>query len=411
MEVAALDVAAKKKGIQIMGTGDFTHPDWFTELKKILVPAQEQGLFVAKDDSKGTRFMLTAEISSIYSKGGKVRKVHNLIFAPSFEIVEQINTQLSWVGNLRSDGRPILGLDSKELVKIVANISPEAYVIPAHAWTPWFSVFGSMSGFDSLEECFEEYTDKIIAIETGLSSDPAMNWRLSKLDDVALMSNSDSHSLPKIGREANVFEGEEVSYDLIFEAVKNASPKKLLEHDKGQDKLKFDFTIEFFPEEGKYHYDGHRAHKVVYSPEETKKRNKICHVCGRPVTVGVMNRVDELADRLEGYRPEKFIPYKSLVPLEEITAEVLEQNTGTKAVLTEYENLIEKIGSEFKVLLDAEFEEIKSVSSLAMAEAIKRVREGKLKVEPGYDGEFGKIKIFGEEEKKELDSSEQKSLF
>jgi len=413
MEVVALDGAAKKKGIFVMGTGDFTHPDWFGELKKKLIPAPEKGLFLAKDNSQGTRFMLTAEISSIYSKGGRVRKVHNLIFAPSFEIVEQINTQLSWVGNLRSDGRPILGLDSKELVKIVANISPEAYVIPAHAWTPWFSIFGSMSGFDSLEECFEEYTDKIIAVETGLSSDPAMNWRLSQLDKVALISNSDSHSLPKIGREANVFEGEEISYDLIFDAIRRASQNALRSQKaEGENqKLKLDFTIEFFPEEGKYHYDGHRAHKIVYSPKETKERNKICHVCGKNVTVGVMNRVDELADRPEGYKPEKFIPYKSLVPLEEIVAEAVGQRTRTKAVLAHYENLIKNLNSEFEILLDTGIADIEKAGTPEIAEGVKRVRAGKIKIEPGYDGEYGKISIFNEAEKKDLKNSKQKSLF
>jgi uncharacterized protein (TIGR00375 family) len=413
MEVVALDGAAKKKGIFVMGTGDFTHPDWFGELKKKLVPAPEKGLFLAAENSQGTRFMLTAEISSIYSKGGKVRRVHNLIFAPSFEVVEQINTQLSWVGNLRSDGRPILGLDSKELMKIVLNISQQAYVIPAHIWTPWFSVFGSMSGFDSLEECFEEYADKIIAVETGLSSDPAMNWRLSQLDKVALISNSDSHSLPKIGREANAFEGEEISYDLIFDAIKQASPNVLNSKDPGSadEKLKLDFTIEFFPEEGKYHYDGHRAHKVIYSPKETKEKNKICHVCGKAVTVGVMSRVEELADRPEGYKPEKFIPYKSLVPLEEIIAEALGQRPRTKAVIRHYESLVTKLNSEFEILLDAEIDDIEKAGTPEIAEGVKRVRAGKLKIEPGYDGEYGKISIFDEGEKSKLKDSKQKSLF
>lgn len=412
MELRSLDAAAKKKGIAIMGTGDFTHPDWFVELKKFLVPAPEEGLFLVKDSPHGTRFMLTAEISNIYSKNGRVRKVHNLIFAPSLDVVEKINTQLSWVGNLRSDGRPILGLDSKEVVKIAMKASEEAYVIPAHAWTPWFSVFGSMSGFDTLEECFEEFTDRIIAIETGLSSDPAMNWRVSKLDNVALISNSDSHSLHRIGREANVFEGGAISYPLIFDAIRNASPARLSSGDTVGDAVKLASTLEFFPEEGKYHFDGHRAHNVVYHPAETVQRGGVCGECGKPVTVGVASRVEKLADRPEGYRPAKHIPFKSLVPLEETIAEALDVGVATKKVTEAYETLVGRVGSEFKILLDAEIEEIAQVSgSPVIAEAVRRVREGKLRIEPGYDGEYGKLQIFTDEERKEISTTKQKPLF
>ena len=406
MVLEELHLGAIKKGIAVMGTGDFTHPQWFSELEKKLVPASETGLFVLKTEEKNpkaTRFMLTAEISSIYSKGGRVRKVHNLVFAPSFEVVRQINTQLGWIGNLKSDGRPILGLDSKELLKIVSTISEEAYVIPAHAWTPWFSVFGSQSGFDSLEECFEELTPKIFAIETGLSSDPGMNWRLSGLDKVALISNSDSHSLPKLGREANAFEGSELSYRAIFQAIKNASPKALSEKRDSSAKLKLAFTIEFFPEEGKYHYDGHRLHQVVYSPEETRVQKGLCRSCGRPVTIGVMNRVASLADRPVGYKPPQYIPFKNLVPLEEIVAEARGQRVRTKAVLESYEKFIQAFGSEFAVLLDAEIADLAALDA-QVALGVKKVRAGEIKIEPGYDGEYGKIKIFE-------DLQKQKALF
>ena len=408
MVLEMLNLWARKKGIAVMGTGDFTHPQWFLELKEKLVPA-EPGLFVLRRGSgqaaeeDETRFMLTAEISSIYSKGGRVRKVHNLLFAPSLEVVRQINTQLGWIGNLKSDGRPILGLDSKELLKIVSTISEEAYVIPAHAWTPWFSVFGSQSGFDSLTECFEELAPKIFAVETGLSSDPGMNWRLSELDKVALISNSDSHSLPKLGREANVFEGSELSYRAIFQAIKNASAKALSEKRESVAKLKLDFTIEFFPEEGKYHYDGHRLHQVVYSPEETARQKGICRSCGRPVTIGVMNRVASLADRPLGYKPPFYTPFKNLVPLEEIIAEAIGQKVGTKAVLQSYEKFIQAFGSEFGVLLDARVEDLGALDDV-VAEGIRRVRAGEIKIAPGYDGEYGKIKIFE-------DLPKQKTLF
>ncbi|MBI2033476.1 MAG: DNA helicase UvrD [Candidatus Liptonbacteria bacterium] len=406
MVLEELNLSARKKGIRVLGTGDFTHPQWFLELERKLMPASEAGLFVLNSEEKNlkaTRFMLTAEISSIYSKGGRVRKVHNLVFAPSFEVVRQINIQLGWIGNLKSDGRPILGLDSKELLKIVSTISEEAYVIPAHAWTPWFSVFGSQSGFDSLEECFEELTPKIFAIETGLSSDPGMNWRLSQLDKVALISNSDSHSLPKLGREANAFEGDELSYRAIFQAIKNASPKALSEKRDSGAKLKLAFTIEFFPEEGKYHYDGHRQHQVVYSPEETAAQKGICRSCGRPVTIGVMNRVASLADRGAGYKPPFYTPFKNLVPLEEIIAEARGQKVGTKAVLQSYEKFIQVFGSEFGVLLDARVEDLGALDDV-VAEGIRRVRVGGIKIEPGYDGEYGKIKIFE-------DLPKQKTLF
>lgn len=404
MVLEELDRWADDKGILVMGTGDFTHPEWFNEIKTKLEPA-EPGLFklrpglklrTMKDTLAETRFMLTAEISGIYSRGGKTRRIHNLIFAPDLKTVENLNTQLSWVGNLRSDGRPILGLDSEELVKICLNINPEIVIVCAHAWTPWFSIFGSMSGFDSLEECFGDYTKYIFAVETGLSSSPEMNWRLSKLDNISIISNSDSHSLQKIGREANCFDTE-LSYQGIIKAIKDKNPNTFL------------YTIEFFPEEGKYHYDGHRLCGVSFSPEESKKHKNICPKCGRPLTIGVMNRVEQLADRPEGYEDPNRIPYKNLIPLDEIIGEALDLGPQSKSVKREYENLIRAFGSEFKVLLEAPINQIAGASQPEIAEAVDRVRQGKVSIAPGFDGEFGKIKIFSDADRKNLEN--QSALF
>lgn len=399
MTLENLDYWARLKGITVMGTGDFTHPQWIKEIKLKLESA-ERGLYKLKSNVKGqmsnVRFMLTVEISSIYSKGGKMRRIHNLIFAPSLETAEKINAQLNLRGNLKSDGRPILGLDSKELAKIVLDVDERCMIVPAHAWTPWFSIFGSMSGFDSIEECFDEYAKYIYAVETGLSSDPAMNWRWSHLDKIALISNSDSHSLQRIGREANVFDTE-LSYDGIVSVIKSRDPQKFL------------YTIEFYPEEGKYHYDGHRLCKFSCSPEETKKLNKICPQCGKPMTVGVMNRVEELADRPMGGKPEKTIPFKSLIPLDEIIAEALGAGPSSKKVKEEYKSLVEKIGSEFKVLVDASPSELEAATTPAIVEGIIRVREGRLRIAPGYDGEYGKVKIFEKGEPRSI--SKQSALF
>ncbi len=396
MDLEYLDTAARTKGIKVLGTGDFTHPAWLENLKEKLEPA-ESGLFKLKNSNSGTRFILTAEISCIYSKGGKVRKIHTIIFSPDFPAVEKINTQLSWIGNLKSDGRPILGLDAKELAKIALDASPDCLVVPAHIYTPWFSLFGSKSGFDSIEECFEEYSKYIFAGETGLSSDPPMSWRNSDLDKIALISNSDAHSPAKLGREANVF-NTDLSYQSIVEAIKTKNPGKFL------------YTIEFFPEEGKYHFDGHRNCGIRFSPQETKKHNGLCPVCGKPLTVGVLNRIEELADRKEGFIPEKSLPFKSLVPLGEIIADVLNCSVGTKAVEKEYRNLIEKFGSEFNVLLNISEKELAGATLTEISQAVIRVREEKVTKEPGYDGVYGRIKIFGRAEvKKEV--SGQKSLF
>ncbi|MAF43393.1 MAG: DNA helicase UvrD [Parcubacteria group bacterium] len=395
MNLESLDKWAKIKGIKVLGTGDFTHPEWLKSLKDKLEPA-EPGLFKVKNTNKGTRFILTAEISCIYSKNNQVRRIHILVFAPGFEAVDKINAHLNCIGNLKSDGRPILGLDAEKLAKIILDASSDCLVVPAHIWTPWFSIFGSKSGFDSIEECFGDYSKYIYAMETGLSSDPKTNWRLSSLDNIALISNSDAHSPSKIGREANVFDVE-ISYLAILQAIKSKDPQKFLS------------TIEFFPEEGKYHYDGHRNCEIRLTPEESRKYNNICPACGKPLTVGVLNRVEELADRPDNLKPVKAIPFKSLIPLQEIIAAALGvSSVNTKKVGNEYQNLIKKFNTEFKILLEIPLKDLKSSTLPEIAEGIVRVREGKVFIEPGYDGVFGKIKIFSKGEEKTL--SKQKTL-
>ncbi len=391
MTLENLDLWAGKKGITVMGTGDFTHPAWIREIKEKLAPA-EQGLFVLKNrescaSANATRFVLTVEISSIYSKNSRTRRVHNLIFVPTVEAAEKINAQLNLRGNIKSDGRPILGLDCVELANIVFNVAPDAVIVPAHAWTPWFSIFGSMSGFDSIEECFEKFAPQIFAIETGLSSDPAMNWRCAFLDNIALISNSDSHSLQRISREANVFETE-LSYDAIIAALKSRDPTKFLK------------TLEFFPEEGKYHYDGHRLCNFSSAPEETKRLNGICPKCGKKVTVGVLYRVEALSSRPAGEKPAGAIPYQNMVPLDEIIAESFGVGTASKRVKDEYHSLVGHIGTELAVLYDAPRDALERATVAEVAEGIMRVREGRVEIEPGYDGEYGKIRIFREDEQK-----------
>jgi uncharacterized protein (TIGR00375 family) len=403
MDLENLDRWAKIKGIKVLGTGDFTHPKWFEDIKKELEPA-EPGLFKLKSGEGHplglTRFILTSEISCIYSKGGKVRKIHIVVFAPSISAVEKINLKLSQIGNLKADGRPILGLDAKELAKIVLDADKNCLVVPAHAWTPWFAIFGSKSGFNSIEECFGDYSKYIYAIETGLSSDPAMNWRLSQLDKITLISNSDAHSLPKIGREANVFNAE-LSYKGIADALKT------------KDKKRFLYTIEFFPEEGKYHYDGHRLCNLSLTPQQSRKYNNICPRCGKPLVIGVLNRVEELADRPEGFLPKNAIPFRSLIPLNEVIAESIGISVSSKEVSKHYNNLIKNLGSELKILLESSKDEIKEQSSPEIAEGVIKMREGKVSIEPGYDGVYGKIKIFSEKNNLNIKKNivNQKTLF
>lgn len=379
---------AQLKGIKLIGTGDFTHPEWLREIEKKL-NEEGNGLFTLKKQYRldvpdscqdEIFFILSSEISCIYQKNNKLRKIHLVILSPSIKDVTKINHALSQIGSLGSDGRPILGIDAKEVMKIILDISPSSMIIPAHAWTPHFSVFGSQSGFDSLTECFEELTAYIYAIETGLSSDPPMNWRLSELDRVILVSNSDAHSPGKIGREANIFDTE-MDYNAIVQSIKTGNG--------------FLGTVEFFPEEGKYHYDGHRVCGVRLSPKETIKRNYLCPVCGKKVTVGVMHRVELLSDRPEGFKPPQALPYKSIIPLPEIIAEIKNTSTQSKSVFDTYMKALYKLGNEYDILLEKDLAEIEKFDS-KLAEAIKRMRDGKVYVEAGYDGEYGKIKVFGE---------------
>jgi len=382
---------AEIKGVKVIGCGDFTHPQWMKSIKEELKPA-EPGLFRYKDSP--VRFILSSEISCIYSKGGKVRKIHLVVLAPSIDVAEKINGELGKIGNLKSDGRPILGLDAKELVKIVLDASSDCMVIPAHCMTPWFGLFGSKSGFDSLEECFEEMSPHIYAVETGLSADPSMLWRIPDVRKISIISNSDAHSPEKIGREANVFDTE-LDYHSIIEAIRT--------------KKGFVETIEFYPQEGKYYGDGHRACNIYMDSKDSSRYNEICPVCGKPLTVGVMNRVNKLSDKPEGFVPENAIPYRSIVPLKEIIGEALGVGPGTKGVEAEYDKLIKAFHSEFSILLDIPFEELKEVAFSAVAEGIKRAREGKVNISPGFDGEYGKVKIFSEVEKRE--AIRQKTLF
>ncbi len=396
MEVETLAVWAEKKGINLLGTGDFTHPQYFAELQGALAPLGN-GLFKLRKGSSPVHFVLTVEVSNIFSVKGVVKRIHTVVLAPSFEAAQKINTQLSHLGKLGSDGRPIFGFHVKEIVKIALDASPDCLVIPAHAWTPWFSVFGANSGFDSIEECFEEEAKNIFAIETGLSSDPAMNWWLSALDRMTLLSNSDSHSPSRIGREVNVFDGE-MDYFEIVRAIREKNPKKLL------------YTVEFFPAEGKYHFDGHRACDLTLEPKESKKIGKVCPRCGKKLTIGVLHRVDELADRAEGFVPKGAIPFKNMIPLDEIIAEALGQNVGTKAVDQEYEKMIKQLGPELSILFDKSKEELALAAARKVVEGIVRVREGRVEIEPGADGVYGKIKIFKEDEPKELTPSVSRQM-
>jgi uncharacterized protein (TIGR00375 family) len=400
MELDSIARWGRIKGIRLVATGDFTHPLYFAEIKARLAPAAE-GIYRLKEGEQETLFILVTEVSNIFTQGKQTnRRTHTLIFSPNIEIAEKINTALGRLGKLGSDGRPIFGFPTKDLVKIVLDCSPDCLLVPAHAWTPWFSVFGANSGFDSLEECFEEQARNIHAIETGLSSDPEMNWRLSRLDAITLISNSDAHSPNKIGREANAFACP-MEYKEIARVIKEKDPAGLL------------FTIEFFPEEGKYHYDGHRNCNILYTPEESKAHNNICPACGKPLTIGVMHRVEELADRPEGFVPPKAIPSIHLIPLEEIIAEALGQGTGTKGVTQEYMRMIEQGGSEMAILIDLPPEELQKIAQPKVYEGIMLVRQGKLKIVPGYDGVYGQISIFPKEGETEKppESKEQMSLF
>lgn len=382
------------KGINLVGTGDFTHPLWFKELKEKLTEA-EPGLYQLKNTNSPVRFMATTEISCIYSQGGKMRRLHICVLVPSLETVEKIIQNFEKRGfNLSADGRPIIGMSAKNLAQTILEIEPKSLIIPAHAWTPWFAVFGSKSGFNSLAECFEEITSHIYAIETGLSSDPPMNWQLSALDNITLISNSDAHSPANLGREANVFEIAEknLSYEEIYRIIRE------------KDKEKFLYTIEFFPEEGKYHYDGHATCQYSADPAESKKNKNFCPICKKELTLGVLHRVNDLADRLDITAVDN-IPCKNLVPLQEIIAESLAVGKNSKKVMAEYLNLVKKY-SEFQILIDLNENELKKITQSEIVASIIKVRKSQVEIKPGYDGIFGAIKI-----KKNRPTVQQNSLF
>ena len=385
-----LDFWARKKGISLIGTGDFTHPVWREELKERLV-SEGNGLYRLKDayvkeesrkfPGEGTRFVVSGEISSIYKKNGKTRKVHNVILLPSLEAADAMAQRLEKIGNIHSDGRPILGLDSHDLLEMMLDVCPEGILIPAHIWTPHFSVLGAKSGFDSVEECFEELAPYIHALETGLSSDPAMNWRISKLDRYQLVSNSDAHSPSKLGREANLLDID-CSYEGLYRAIQTGEG--------------LEGTVEFFPEEGKYHFDGHRKCGVSLSPVEAERLGGICPVCGKKLTMGVDHRVEQLADRAEGFVKKDGKKYESLVPLPEVISACMGYSTASKKVQGCFEQMIQTLGTEFDILRNVPSEDIKSCAGERIAEGIENVRTGNVKRIPGYDGEYGKIELFDE---------------
>lgn len=449
LEPKAIAQWCEKKGIGLVGTGDFLHPKWRAELKNLLEETRP-GLYqitpsgppLPKGEkigvTPGVRFLLSAEISSIYKQGEKVRRVHNIIFAPNFAAVDKLILALEKRGaNLKSDGRPITGIKCADLVKICKEADARMEIIPAHAWTPHFGVFGSLSGFDSLQEAFGDQAKYIFAIETGLSSDPKMNWQISNLDNISLISNSDPHSLHRLGREANVFdiEPDKLSYDEIIRVIRGKNPKEFL------------FTIEFFPEEGRYHLDGHADCKFSCRPEKSKELKGICPKCGKKLLLGVLNRVEALANRKSGSRPERAIPYKNLIPLEEVIAEAFGAGVGTKKVQDMYERMVNNAPSsimssgpngrpslnpsttlgtglrggersegelygEFAILLEMPEADIAEISTPQIAESITRVRNGQVHIEGGYDGQYGKIRIFSEAEREKfLAKQKQAALF
>jgi len=424
---------ARKKGIDILTTSDWTHPLWQRELKSIL-EEKEEGLYRLKEGEKKVQFILTTEISSIYSQGGKLRRIHNLIFSPSLETCENVSRQLLKKGcNLSSDGRPIIGLSSKDLLELVLSVDERCILIPCHVWTPWFSLYGSKSGFASIEECFGNYSKYIYGVETGLSSDPEMNWRIKELDNRSILSSSDAHSPAKMGREATVFELERPNYENIVKAIKPQSIKGTTgtTSTKGNKALgtpgtldtrgtRILYTIEFYPEEGKYHYTGHRNCKVVHSPKDSKEKGIICPNCKRELTVGVMHQIEEMGEKIpddslikiktndlgvkwigdpRGNHP----PFVKIVPLLEVVSESLSSTTASQKVKDEYEKLCSALGSEFNILLRTKLLDIEKAGGPKIAEGIRKVRSGDIVVEPGFDGEYGKVKIWQERKKEKAD--------
>jgi DNA helicase II / ATP-dependent DNA helicase PcrA len=408
LDLENMYIAAQLKGVTVVGTGDFTYPAWFSEICEKLEPAEE-GLFKLKDELAKAcdeqvpvscrdvvRFILSTEISNIYKKNDKTRKNHNLVLVPDLAVAEKFSAKLDRIGNIKSDGRPILGLDARNLLEILLETSDQAFLIPAHIWTPWFSVLGSKSGFNSIKECFEDLNPYIFAAETGLSSDPPMNWRVSDLDELTLVSNSDAHSPLNLGREANLL-NTRLSYHGIKSAIKSGDSDAFLG------------TFEFYPEEGKYHLDGHRNCKIRLNPRETMDFDGKCPVCGKALTIGVLNRVEELADRSQGLKPPSHCPYHSIIPLAEIFSDILRVGVKSKKVKTNYQKALTQLGSEFNILHTLETDKINSAGIPLLGEAIRRMRQKEVEIMPGYDGEYGRIKIFNSDERERLLG--QKALF
>lgn len=398
--INGMEAAALEKGISLVGTGDFLHGQWLSELKANLEPYRDTGLFRIRGSDSGVRFVLSGEVSTIFTGNDeKVKKIHHVITLPNFESVDSLKEILGKHGSLESDGRPQLSMSAAELVEDVFKINQNAFVFPAHAWTPYFGVFGSISGFDSMKDAYEDQEKHIFALETGLSSDPLMNWMLSRLDRYALLSNSDMHSLPKLGREANVFEldEKEFTYGKIIDVIKQ------------KDVRKFKETIEFYPEEGKYHFDGHRECK--FSVDPTKSNISVCRVCGKKLVIGVLHRVSDLADRPVGFKPKDAIPYVSLVPLIEIVAYAMRKSTFSVAVDAQYRKLLQNVGREFDILMGTDLGKIEEHSTKDIAKAIENVRENKITIVPGYAGVFGELELLDRKKKHSDTEPLQKSLF
>lgn len=389
-----IDLTCRKKGIDIIGTGDFTFPDWFRSMEEELEEIGGTGLYKLKNrDNDNIKFVLSTELALIYKKDDKCRRIHMCLQAPNLEVVKKLNNYLDKNYNIRSDGRPILGMSIEDLCQKCFDLHSEFLVYPAHIWTPWFAIFGSKSGFDSWEEAFGKYSDQIYAYETGLSSDPEMNWRVSELDSKTLLSNSDAHSLPNLAREANIFNLKELSYQEIYQVIKNKKTSS-------KDGSYLASTIEFYPEEGMYHYDGHRDCGIRFTPEQTKEHDGICPECKKPVVVGVDYRVDELADRQAGERPSGQSDFVKLVELDKIIAEAFGIKSRTsKKVQAEYEKMINELGPELEILMNMDLGKISEVAEVEVTEGIKRVREGNLFIEPGFDGQYGAVKIFNDNDK------------
>lgn len=410
-----IELWSRIKGLSLVATGDFTHPKWFAELSEKLDPLGngfyhlKPGLQLQEARFKETKpvlvsFIVGTEVACIYKHAGATRRVHHCIYMPSLEAAAELNKRLTEQGrNLKADGRPILGMSSQDLLKLMLEIDARSVLIPAHAWTPWFAIFGSKSGYDSIEECFGDMSKHIFAIETGLSSDPPMNWRISALDSVALVSHSDAHSLPNLGREADVFEGDELSYDAVMNAIRRANPRAVTSGDDKALPLRLAGTIEFFPDEGRYHYDGHRECKVCLSPAESAKLRNVCPKCGRELTIGVLNRVEELADRVAGTKPKGALPYTSLVELDKVIAQAQGvKGRATKAVEAEYWNLVSVGGGELPTLLDVPQGVLAKATTARVAEAVSRLRRGVVAgTTPGYDGEYGHIALFAPDEEQQ----------